>query len=804
MTRQIWCALIAILLLATALRVASLDTIPPGLYHDEAFSGLDALGILHGAGLPIFFEGNGGREPFFIYAHALSIALFGATPWALRIPAAFVGILTIAAFFALVRALTRGKHATWIALIGAAGLATSYWHLNFSRMGWRTIALPLFATLAFYFFWRARRTQKLRDHIFAGAVLGASLYTYLSARFLPIVLALFWITELALSFRAKREFPDLGMSFRAKREISARFNSRFLIAPTVLVIAALVVFAPLGFYFATHPSALLFRVSDVALAGGANDLLANAWRVAQMFFARGDAEWRHGIAYRPVLDWFTLIPFAIGLLAALWRWREPRARFALIWFALLLAPTILSQDAPDTQRAIGALPAMFVFVAWGWQAIASRWMPQRARAFGALITLIGSGAWSARDYFFVWANHPRAYSDYQGELVQLAQWLNTRDENVIVPFETYAHPTIQFLIRSRYASSRALPFPDRAQIEHEPMLALIPPTLANGAPILLRGREALWLNPRALIPALADAQTLRDQFGKPIGAFARVSKAMLFDAPSAQSLDARFADRMILIGASYSRDIAPGQSFPLGLFWMNRAPIQSSMKMFAHILDASGNVVGGADTELFFEYPLALLPRDQSLPARYDLKINDGLPPGKYMLEVGLFSPAQNARVPVEINGKRAEDDRILIAPLKIGLRATPPMPSRLIHARFGDAITLIGFDAAPKIKRGEDLKLILLWQSEKFITRDYTLFVHALDDANRIIAQSDAPPRGGAYPTLIWDANEFVPDEITLAFPADARGKLRVIIGWYDAQTGERLPTAHGDSIVLSEVNVE
>ena len=70
--------LLVILLVGAALRVAGLNQLPPGLYHDEAFSGLDAISILRGAGLPIFFEGNGGREPFFIYLHALSIFLFGA------------------------------------------------------------------------------------------------------------------------------------------------------------------------------------------------------------------------------------------------------------------------------------------------------------------------------------------------------------------------------------------------------------------------------------------------------------------------------------------------------------------------------------------------------------------------------------------------------------------------------------------------------------------------------------------------------------------------------------------------------
>src|SRR5260370_5819476 len=105
MNRSSWLIVILILLLGGWLRTNNLEEVPPGLYHDEAYSGLDALGILRGAGFPVFFEGNGGREPFFIYLHALSIQLFGISPFALRIPAAFLGILTLAVFFSLVRSV---------------------------------------------------------------------------------------------------------------------------------------------------------------------------------------------------------------------------------------------------------------------------------------------------------------------------------------------------------------------------------------------------------------------------------------------------------------------------------------------------------------------------------------------------------------------------------------------------------------------------------------------------------------------------------------------------------------------------
>ena len=38
----------AVLLAATALRLVALGTVPPGLYHDEAAHGLDALDVLQG------------------------------------------------------------------------------------------------------------------------------------------------------------------------------------------------------------------------------------------------------------------------------------------------------------------------------------------------------------------------------------------------------------------------------------------------------------------------------------------------------------------------------------------------------------------------------------------------------------------------------------------------------------------------------------------------------------------------------------------------------------------------------------
>jgi 4-amino-4-deoxy-L-arabinose transferase-like glycosyltransferase len=113
-------SLFLILLLASVFRFWRLDSVPPGLYHDEAYNGLDALSLVQGKTFPqfyegwelyaqdahaerppnetrwpVFFEGNFGREPLHIYLMALAIKLLGPTPSAIRIVPGIAGVLSV-------------------------------------------------------------------------------------------------------------------------------------------------------------------------------------------------------------------------------------------------------------------------------------------------------------------------------------------------------------------------------------------------------------------------------------------------------------------------------------------------------------------------------------------------------------------------------------------------------------------------------------------------------------------------------------------------------------------------------------
>jgi hypothetical protein len=112
-------------------------------------------------------------------------------------------------------------------------------------------------------------------------------------------------------------------------------------------------------------------------------------------------------------------------------------------------------------------------------------------------------------------------------------------------------------------------------------------------------------------------------------------------------------------------------------------------------------------------------------------------------------------------------------------------VPTRPLQANFNDELTLLGYDLQFD---GPTLRLATYWQALTPLPVDYTIFVHVLDDAGQLIAQHDAPPQGGRYPTSIWDTGEVVIDEVTLTLSPGAV-PAQMAVGLYRLDALERLP---------------
>jgi 4-amino-4-deoxy-L-arabinose transferase-like glycosyltransferase len=142
-------------------------------------------------------------------------------------------------------------------------------------------------------------------------------------------------------------------------------------------------------------------------------------------------------------------------------------------------------------------------------------------------------------------------------------------------------------------------------------------------------------------------------------------------------------------------------------------------------------------------------------------------------------------------------------------------MPFVQHELRFGGQAALLGYEIMPgppraqvtplggantrELRSGDPLQLNLYWRALARMDRDYTLFIHIIDQRDQTVAQRDLPLRHSDYPTSHWQPGELVVDQADLPLPALPPGSYRIDLGLYDGATGARLPVQVGDGAAAS-----
>lgn len=188
--------ILIILIIATAavLRLYRLGDYPVSIYWDEAAIGYNAYSIAqtgadeYGRKWPLAFESfNDFKLPGYIYLDSLFVKILGLSEFAVRLPSAIAGILSVTFIYLLAKKLF-GKET--IAQLSALLLAISPWSLQLSRAAFETnIALAL--TIAGIYFLFVAVSKKIFAMI-AAPVLALSFYFYYSSYiFAPLILVAF-------------------------------------------------------------------------------------------------------------------------------------------------------------------------------------------------------------------------------------------------------------------------------------------------------------------------------------------------------------------------------------------------------------------------------------------------------------------------------------------------------------------------------------------------------------------------------------------------------------------------------------
>jgi len=114
----------------------------------------------------------------------------------------------------------------------------------------------------------------------------------------------------------------------------------------------------------------------------------------------------------------------------------------------------------------------------------------------------------------------------------------------------------------------------------------------------------------------------------------------------------------------------------------------------------------------------------------------------------------------------------------------------------LGRAGRVLGYTVEPPVAATGKLVVTVYWQSAAPTDRPYTVFLHLYDAASGIIAQSDAEPRGGQYPTTAWAEGSVFADRHELALPTRPTAlSASLLLGLYDRSTMERLPVSGQDA---------
>lgn len=124
-------------------------------------------------------------------------------------------------------------------------------------------------------------------------------------------------------------------------------------------------------------------------------------------------------------------------------------------------------------------------------------------------------------------------------------------------------------------------------------------------------------------------------------------------------------------------------------------------------------------------------------------------------------------------------------------------------RAEFGSYATLYGQDVT---ENGDGTwQVTLKWQAHQSAERPYTTFLHLVDPTTgEVVAQGDNWALQGTWPPSCWQPN----DQLTDSYQLDTRhvpaGQYQLYVGWYDAQTGQRVPIDQSaDSLHLTDLTI-
>jgi hypothetical protein len=108
-----------------------------------------------------------------------------------------------------------------------------------------------------------------------------------------------------------------------------------------------------------------------------------------------------------------------------------------------------------------------------------------------------------------------------------------------------------------------------------------------------------------------------------------------------------------------------GDVVPLTLYWRALEEMDTSYTVFTHLIDEDNRIWGQQDNPpQKGGHPTTRWVKGEVVTDSYNLPIKPDVPPGEYVIEIGLYDAATGERLPVLNEKGESVDDRVLLRKL--------------------------------------------------------------------------------------------------------------------------------------------
>jgi hypothetical protein len=201
-------------------------------------------------------------------------------------------------------------------------------------------------------------------------------------------------------------------------------------------------------------------------------------------------------------------------------------------------------------------------------------------------------------------------------------------------------------------------------------------------------------------------------------------------------LDVKLGAEIALLGYSLlAREVEAGDILPLTLFWQAMAQPKERYKVFVHVLDEAGHIVGQWDSEPGGGLNITTIWQPgETVVDNYGVLVQPGTPPGQHRIEVGMYSLITGQRLNIT-EGSQAGNDHLFLDSIEVLRPSEPPSLVALkmqyeVGMQYDDLILLgynlykLGYEHQPTepLHPGDVLHLDLNWRAIRAPQADWQL----------------------------------------------------------------------------------